>query len=145
MLQAQNICYKAKGKDYGVIKLKQDGLLKGIMLEHVSGDLTCRKQVKRMTSLWGCGNASGGRIMTIITDDNNEVVFPANINISKGIKYKISGVNAKTSKVLVFTNLAYPSFFKTDQELRIWYTEDLFDDDTEDNSGMHCVKAYAKF
>ena len=98
-----------------------------------------------MTSLWGCGNASGGRIMTIITDDNNEVVFPANINISKGIKYKIPGVNAKTSKVLVFTNLAYPSFFKTDQELRIWYTEDLFDDDTEDNSGMHCVKAYAKF
>ena len=115
------------------------------MLEHVSGDLTCRKQVTRMTSLWGCGNADGGRIMTIITDDNNEVVFPANINISKGVKFKISGVNAKTSKVLVFMNLGYPSYFKTGQELRIWYTEDLFDDDTKDNSGMHCVKAYARF
>lgn len=115
------------------------------MLEHVSGDLTCRKQATRMTSLWGCGDASGGKIMTIITDDNNEVVFPVNINISKGVRYKISGVNAKTSKVLVFTNLAYPGYFKIGQELRIWYTEDLFDDDTKDNRGTHCVKAYAKF
>lgn len=115
--------------------------MKGIKLQHISGDLSCDITSPHRATLWGCDTS----VLTIITDNNNEVVFPANINISKGIKYKIPGVNAKTSKVLVFTNLAYPSFFKTDQELRIWYTEDLFDDDTEDNSGMHCVKAYAKF
>lgn len=144
MLQAQNICYKAKGKGYGVIKLKQDGLLKAIMLEHVSGDLTCRKQVKRMTSLWGCGNASGGRIMTIITDDNNEVVFPANID-NPYLQYKVPGCNAKTSQFLVFTNFAYPSFFVKGHELRIWYAEDLTDEGVFNNGGTHCVKVYTKF
>ena len=127
-----------------MIKLRKDGLLEGIMLEHVSGDLTCRKQVTSLTSLWGCGYPNGGRIMTIVTDDNNDVVFPANIKISKGVKFRMSGINAKTSKILVFMNLAYPSYFKSGQELRIWYTEDLFDDNTKDNNGMHCVKAYAK-
>lgn len=128
-----------------MIKLKQEGLLEGIMLEHISGNLTCREQVKSLASLWGCGYPNGGRIMRIVTDDNNEVVFPANIKISKGVKIKMPGVNAKASKILVFMNLAYPSYFKNGQELRIWYTEDLLDDNTKDNSGIHCVKAYAKF
>ena len=83
--------------------------------------------------------------MTIVTDDNNGVVFPANIKITNGIKIRMSGVNAKTSKILVFMNLAYPSYFKNGQELRIWYTEDLLNDNTKDNSGIHCVKVYAKF
>ena len=83
--------------------------------------------------------------MTIVTDDNNGVVFPANIKITNGIKIRMSGVNAKTSKILVFMNLAYPSYFKNGQELRIWYTEDLLNDNAKDNSGIHCVKVYAKF
>ena len=83
--------------------------------------------------------------MTIVTDGNNEVVFPSNIKISNGVKIKMPGINAKASKILVFMNLAYPSYFKNGQELRIRYTEDLLDDDTKDNSGIHCVKVYVKF
>ena len=40
-LQAEKVCYKAKGKEFGVIRLKREGLLKGIKLEHISGDLSC--------------------------------------------------------------------------------------------------------
>ena len=81
--------------------------------------------------------------MTIITDTNNEVVFPVNVNDI--MYFQVPGFDAKTSKILVFTNHAYPNFFVKDQELRVWYTEDLKDYTTEDNDGTHCIKVYAKF
>ena len=53
--------------------------------------------------------------------------------------------DAKTSQILVYTNFAYPSFFVKGQELRIWYSEDLYDQHTDDNRGTHCIKVYAAF
>ena len=121
-----------------MIKLKREGLLKGIKLEHISGDLTCSTS-PQSRNLWGCDAA----VMSIVTDANNEVVFPANIDNPH--LFKVPGFDAKTSQSLVFTNHAYPNFFIKGQELRIWYTEDLIDYTTSDNDGKHCVKVYAKF
>ena len=121
-----------------MIKLKREGLLKGIKLEHISGDLTCSTTPQRR-NLWGCDT----NVMSVITDSNNEVVFPANIDNPRG--FKVPGFDARSSQILVYTNHAYPNFFMKDQELRIWYTEDLNDYTTSDNSGTHCVKVYAKF
>ena len=81
--------------------------------------------------------------MSIITDDYNEVVFPASIDNPK--RFSVPGLDARRSFSLVFTNYAYPNFFIKGQELRIWYTEDLNDHTTSDNDGKHCVKVYAKF
>lgn len=83
--------------------------------------------------------------MTIIADLNYEIIFPTNFDGSKDLKFKVPGFNAETSQILVFTNLAYPSYFQKGEELRIWYTEDLYNYKTHDNLGTHCVKAYAKF
>ena len=107
-------------------------------MEHISGDLTCSMSPQKR-NLWGCD----ADVMSIITDANNEVVFPANIDNPK--RFKVPGFDAKTSQSLVFTNHAYPNFFIKGQELRIWYTEDLNDYTTSDNDGKHCVKVYAKF
>ena len=138
-LQAENVCYKAKGKNYGVIRFKKEGLLKGIKLEHISGYLTCGVGVPDARSLWGCHTA----VRTLITDANNRVVFPANID--NPLHSNVPVYDAKTSQILVFTNFAYPSFFVKGQELRIWYSEDLYDYTTHDNGGKHCIKVYAKF
>ena len=36
--------------------------------------------------------------MTVITDSNNEIIFPTNFDGSKDLKFKVPGFNAKTSK-----------------------------------------------
>ena len=122
-----------------MIRLKREGLLKSIKLEHISGSLTCSNTKLQARNSWGCND----NVMTIITDTNNEVVFPVNVNDI--MYFQVPGFDTKTSKILVFTNHAYPNFFVKDQELRVWYTEDLKDYTTEDNDGTHCIKVYAKF
>lgn len=114
--------------------------MKGIKLQHISGDLSCDITSPLRTTFWGCDTS----VATIITDRNNEVIFPANIYDPFAL-FKVPGCDAKTSQYLVFTNFAYPSFFVKGQELRIWYSEDLVDGDVENNEGRHCVKVYAKF
>ena len=88
-----------------MIKLKREGLLKGIKLEHISGDLTCSSSNSKARNSWGCERY----VMTIITDANNKVAFPANINDT--MKFQVPGFDTKTSKILIFTNNAYPNFF----------------------------------
>ena len=122
------------------MRLKSLGLLKGIKLQHISGDLSCDITSPHRATLWGCDTS----VLTIITDNNNEVVFPANID-NPYLQYKVPGCNAKTSQFLVFTNFAYPSFFVKGHELRIWYAEDLTDEGVFNNGGTHCVKVYTKF
>ena len=139
MLQAEKVCYKANGKNYDVIRFKKEGLLKGIKLEHISGYLACHISNPHATSLWGCDTA----VRTLITDANNRVVFPANID--NLLHPNVPVYDGKTSHILVFTNFAYPSFLVKGQKLRIWYSEDLYDYTTHDNGGTHCVKVYAKF
>ena len=147
-LQAENICYKAKEGNYGVLKLRQEGLLRGIMLKHVSGNLTCFAEDPQRTSLWGCSTINKGqkdlRVTTIVTDASNSVVFPADFSNALP-HFKVPGFNPNMSEILVFTNLAYPNFFNKGQELRIWYSEDLFHVTAADNGGTHCVNVYTKF
>lgn len=146
-LQAENVCYEATGEKYGVIKLKQRGLLAGIKLEHVSGNLACQVSIPQRTTLWGCTSIVAKqhepKVSTVVTDNANRVVFPA--NFIKTYHFDVPGFNPNTSNVLVFTNLGSPNFFKKGQELRIWYTEDLYSRTTHDNGGVHCINVYAKF
>ena len=144
-MQAENVCYKAKDNGFGVINLKQDGQITGIMLEHVSGHLTCNISAPNSANLWGCNHGTKSRkakVLTVITDADNEVVFPANIDSSKA--FIVPGFNASMSHILVFTNFAYPNYFNKGQELRVWYIQDLFKFRSEyNNGGTHCVNVYA--
>ena len=104
----------------------------------------CHKRSSN-NNILGCTYRNEDKTITIITDSNNEIIFAVNFDGSKDLKFKVARFNAKTSQKLVFTNLAYPSYFQKGEELRIWYTEDLYDYKTHDNLGTHCVRAYAKF
>ena len=150
-LQAKLICYEAKGKGYGAFSLTRTALLEGIMLTHISGNLTCGYNYPHWKSLWGCSldkQTPRGKkdVFTVITDGDDKIVFPANLNFDPGYTgITVPGVNAKRTKNLVYTNFAHPNFFTKHQELRIWFSEDLMDHGAYNNDGKHCVKVYAKF
>ena len=118
----------------------------GIKLEHVSGNLTCGIAAPNKKNLWGCNygpKPGDAKVLTVITDADNEVVFPANIDSST--PFNVPGFNALTSQILVFTNFAYPNYFNKGQEIRIRYTEDPNIASASDNGGMHCINLYASF
>ena len=53
--QDMKVCYTAKGRQsFGTFTLKESGLLKGIMLEHLSGYVTCSTEDDYSKGLWGC-------------------------------------------------------------------------------------------
>ena len=122
-----------------MIRLKREGLLKGIKLEHISGDLTCSLGNPQGRNLWDCEIS----VMAVITDSKNDVVFPANSFKIK--KYKVLGFDPSTSQILVLTNYAYPSFLVKGQQLRVWYTEDLKGYSISNNDGTHSIKVYVQF
>lgn len=105
-MQAGNICYKAKEANYGVLKLRQEGLLRVIMLKPVSGNLTCFAKDPQRTSLWGCSTTNKGqkdlRVTTIVTDASNSVVFPADFSNTL-LHFNVPGFNPNMSEILVFT------------------------------------------
>ena len=153
-LQVNSICYQAKGGGYGTFILTQTGLLKGIMLTHISGYVSCDDKDRKYRSLWGCSiDKSDPKhkrdVFTVITDADDKIVFPANVRLdsTRFVGFKVPGVNAKRTKHLVYTDFANPKYFTKHQELRIWFSEDLLlnHNISNDNGGTHCVKVYAKF
>ena len=128
-----------------MINLKQEGQITGIKLEHVSGNLTCNISASNSANLWGCNHGTISRkakVLTVITDADNEVVFPANIDSSKA--FIVPGFNASMSHILVFTNFAYPNYFSTGQELRVWYIQDLFKFRSEYNTVLMYMLQFKK-
>ena len=147
-LQDEKVCYEAKGRQsYGDFTLDQSGRLKGIMLEHRSGYVTCSTGDVFSKGRWGCRYQN---IFTVITKNDNKVIFPPNVvynSDSLGAGFKLQGVDPQRSNVLAYyyeQESDRPHVYKGNQ-FRIWFTEALLNKNEHDNGGKHCVKVYAKF
>lgn len=156
-----NICYGARRGMYGVIKLRREGFITALKLDHVSGFLTCdRGRGTSYSSNWGCysdGDRNGitnKHVSTFVTDDNDYVIFPQT-GISDNMVaewqrkpyYQMAGYKGNC-KELVFSSNCTPMYARYNQMLRIWYGEALFRNSyypERDNGGKHCVNIYAKF
>ena len=58
--------------------------------------------------------------------------------------YKIPGYNS-VSPELILSVLSTPNWISSEQELHLWYGEDLVNFSEEDNGGTVCVNVYALF
>merc|ERR1712159_763051 len=147
-LQASNVCFRAKDRGPGVFKLKDGGALVEIRLVHKSGFVNCASN-GAYRSNFGCsiphnGDANPNRISTYITDEFNRIVFPKNpVKPSKAF-YTLPGYHA-SSKELALSDYCTPMVASVNQEMKIWYGEDLAKHYAGDNSGKSCVDVYAKF
>ena len=146
--QDMKVCYTAKGRQsFGTFTLKESGLLKGIMLEHLSGYVTCSTEDNYSKGLWGCRYQN---IFTVITKNDNKVVFPPNVvynSDSLEAGFKLQGVDPQRSNVLAYYYQQEKDrqYVYKGNQFRIWFTEALLNKNEYDNGGKHCVKVYAKF
>jgi len=90
---------------------------------------------------------SDTKLMTIITNVNKEALLPAigdlhgHPNVKKHF-YSLEGTGHKSLE-LVFRDLPSPLSLSRNQELQIWYGQDLADFSEANNSGETCVDVYA--
>jgi len=133
--QASNVCFGARGSQFGTFKIKKSGLLSSIKLVHKSGQVSCRIPTSGL-SFWGCGTNS---ISAMITTDGDQVLFPVG---AKGPWFNIPEYNSKSPE-LIYPYASNPVKVSAGQTLRLWYGEDLRHYTESDNSGKSCADVYA--
>ena len=138
---------------YGSINITKTGHLRTMKLIHKNGSLHCNSETS--PSFWGCTFASyGKKLLTIITDTGKNIVLPPVEDLEGFPASKLHGCSTKkhfyslgetshNSTVLVFRNLSSPLSVSRNQELQIWYGQDLKDCSERQNSGSACVDVYA--
>lgn len=143
MLFAQvhgKVCMGAKGNTYGVFLTPMAGKIDVIKLVHTDGQVGCDQN---RLSNWGCLSSA---IMTLLTDDNNKVVFPEDYPDTTYNGYSIPGFTSNSPE-LVFT-FTTPLVVTAGQEYRLWYTEDLNPDrysEGDNYPGKTCMNVWLLF
>ncbi|XP_057296969.1 uncharacterized protein LOC130625872 [Hydractinia symbiolongicarpus] len=138
-LQAKNICFGAKDNSYGNFSLTHTGILTKLKLEHTGeATLNCDITSGNIGTRWGCEYYGPQNIWTLITDKNDNLIFP----FLKTSDYFHPGYN-RNSPYLKFDNLNTPA--RRGDELRIWYGEDLINRNEHINAGRSCANVYAVF
>ena len=143
------VCFGAKGNDYGKLLFPRGGIVTSFLLEHVRGKVNCAVSSGSLTdSNWGCGHNSVlglNRLAVFITDSTNQIIVPHNPSwfSSDGahVWYTLSGFNSNSPYVVMETGPVYNMV--KGEEMRVWYGEDLRDHTTGDNGGRVCVNVYA--
>lgn len=145
-LQDTAVCFGAKEEQHGTFTINREGFVAAIKLEHKSGSITCNNTCgdMRCYSRWGC-STNNPLLGTFITTQSKGVLFPREEFIrakSMTTWYALPGFGPD-SDFLVFHDFAHPYFFHQNQELQLWYGEDLKNVSEKDNDGQTCVDVFA--
>ncbi|KAM7432334.1 hypothetical protein ABFA07_017222 [Porites harrisoni] len=142
------VCFEAKGNQFGRFYVP-GGRLAAIKLVHLYGYVSCHIHGPSFWSYWGCGdNPSMGlntQVNAVITDSSNHILLPP-IQFQKisSLKwYRVPGYNS-LSPELVLPFFSSPKWVHSNQELRVWYGENLVKNNG-DNGGKVCADVYALF
>ena len=148
--QKQNtapVCFGAKNGKFGSFNVKTAQKLATVKLVHLYGYVSCDTRYVSYWSYWGCGSYLGGlhKINVVITNSENQVLLPPReFIVSDRSKWsKVPGYDSLSSE-LVLSFFSPPSV-ELNQDLRVWYGEDLMDATEGQNGSTVCVDVYAIF
>lgn len=140
-LQKGNVCFGAKGNDFGKFQMIHTGTLSSIKLVHKSGYVSCRcGMFGPQKTHFGC--ALDGLLSTIITTHSDHVVFPSNMRRHDG-KYRLPNYTPQSNELVLDNPTSHNYHVTKGQPMRIWYGEDLVNHWEGDNCGRSCVDVYA--
>ena len=135
-INTEVLCFGAKNDSYGKFSIHKAGKISAFKLAHRSGSVSCQKDDKG--TKWGC-NAYNGKICTHMTDDSN-VSLVNNLNLGVHGCYQLPGFDHNSPEIEL--SLSSPIGVLAGQEFRIWYAEDLYNNQDDDNHGKSCVDVY---
>ena len=142
------VCFGARDDTYGAFIVTKTGVVKAMKLVHRNGSIICHPD--HPSTFWSCSNVdyyASNTFMTIITNANREALLPSSENMKtqcndKKEFYILDGVNQRSPE-LILGNLSRPLNLLKDQQLQIWYGQDLIDCSEGNNNGNSCVDIFA--
>ncbi len=153
-INTEPVCFGARGNQYGAFNITKSGRLKAMKLIHKSGSIKCNPNDR--ASYWGCRYSErygNNGLLTIITNANKKAVLPPAGDLkvlsdgdcaNKNPFYTLDGTH-HTFPELVFPDLPNQLTVSRNQELQIWYGQDLMDCSEFNNNGTTCVDVYARY
>ena len=138
-LNKSPVCFGAKGDQFGRFSYHQNVFVSSFMLVHRSGKVTGNKSSRQYSYWGGTPNVNGFNVL--LTDQNNKILAPEASTVNKGGWYKLAGYSS-SSAVLVFCAKKKPQCVFANNELRLWYGEDLRGHTESDNGGKTCADVY---
>ncbi|XP_015767472.1 PREDICTED: uncharacterized protein LOC107346208 [Acropora digitifera] len=137
-LNSNPVCFGAKDNQYGTFVVEVGGHIDAVKLVHLHGKVSCDVS-KGLWSNWGCGS---NFLMVLLTNSTNAVLIP---KVEEGHhKYKIEGYNS-TSPEIIWKNFTTPIGLTSEQELRLWFGQDLLDINEGGNNGTSCTDVFALY
>ena len=120
-------------------------------LVHLYGYVSCLAGRFNYWSPWSCGLESNVKdlIGVSITTTANTVLLPpkeltTHSGVSTGWSY-VAGYNPGSPELVLTKFSNDPITVTADQELRLWYSQDLVNLHENDNDGKVCCDVYALF
>ena len=138
-LNESPVCFGAKGDDFGRFSYHGNIFVRSFKLVHRSGKVSCLKTRANSYSYWGCWR--NPKLAAILTDQNNNILAPDASIVQGNGRYNLPGYSSSSSE-LVFEKSGKPHVIFANNELRLWYGEDLRGHTEEDNDGETCADVY---
>ena len=142
------VCFGARDNKYGSFKVPSSGKIAAIKLVHLSGYVSCAVGSILNWSFWGCGNHAGilqKHVSVTITTSSNALLFPPNafFTFGHGRWSELPGYDSFSPEIILPRFSPYS--VSSDQELRLWYGEDLVAHTEVDNGGLVCCDVYVLY
>ena len=138
-LNKSPVCFGAKGDDFGRFSYHGNIFVRSFKLVHLSGKVSCLKTRENSYSYWGCWR--NPYLAAILTDHSNNILAPDASIVQGNGRYNLPGYSSSSSE-LVFEKSGKPHVIFANNELRLWYGEDLRGHTEGDNDGKTCADVY---
>ena len=147
-LNSAPVCFGAKDGNFGSFNASTGGNLMKIKLVHLYGYVTCLVGHDNYWSHWGCGyhlfNGNPDYTDVSLTTESDAILFPPSQIVRSDKWTLVPGYNSRSPEI-VMSIYDTPVAVTKDQELRVWYTEDLMNGHEHDNGGRVCADVFGYF
>ena len=148
-LNSNPVCFGALGNQFGSFKASTGGKLMKVKLVHLYGYISCIGTGSKYWSHWGCGYFAQQSVVdwtaVSLTTSGNSVLFPPSTINKVTYHWNLIPGYSSRSPELVMSIYDSPVSISKDQELRLWYNEDLYKDSYSNNHGRVCADVYGLF
>ena len=136
-LNSAPVCFGAKNYTFGRFKVEFSGSINAVKLVHLNGKVSCRNSWAK----WSC-QPGKDKLRVFITDASNTIILPNYRTIDNW--YKIPGYNSSSSEIII-TDIPNPLYLSSGQDLRLWFGNDLFDHNEDNNNGTVCTNVFVRY
>lgn len=138
-MNTQPVHVGSKGNSQGIVRVPKAGKIQKFKIAHVSGGVSC--SVSYRLTHFGCALANGWGLGLFITDSTKQLISP------KQHQFCFYKLPCSTPDDAEFTLPYMPTPLNVinQQELQIWYGEDLFNFRESDNTGTVQIDVFSYY